>query len=103
MYNGYENYETWAIALWLNNEHGDYDRWTVQAAILKDNAAEAPRVEEGIWTEAEAVRYELANEIKEAVKEGNPLADGASLYTDLLGAALGSVNWSEVANSFIEE
>ena len=28
---------------------------------------------------------------------------GASMYSDLLGAALSEVNWNEIANAFLEE
>ena len=102
-YNGYENYETWVVALWLDNEYDDYCRWWERAQRLQDNPTNIPQVEDGIWTEAEGVRYVLADEIEEVVKEHNPLADGASVYTDLLNAALSSVNWQDVARSFIEE
>jgi len=101
-YNGYENYETWAVSLWLNNEYGEYCHWTARAEEIKEDAED--EYEEGdTFTAEEVARGRLADEIKEAVEGGNPLADSASLYSDLMGKALGNVDWYEVAESFLEE
>lgn len=47
--------------------------------------------------------YQLANELKEMIEDGNPLAGEASVYSDLLNASISEVNWKEIANSFLEE
>jgi hypothetical protein len=33
----------------------------------------------------------------------NPLTDGASMFTDLLNAALSEVDWHEIAEAFLED
>ena len=47
-------------------------------------------------------KYDAARAIKEAVEEMNPLAGQASVYSDLMTATLGEVNWEEIAEGFLE-
>ena len=102
MYNGYTNYETWNVALWLNNEYGDYQYWTARVNELKEERNN-PDFSHRYWTAKEYAKFTLADEIKEYVEDGNPLADNASMFSDLLGAALSSVDWNEVAEGFLED
>ena len=37
------------------------------------------------------------------LEEENPLASEASVYTDLLNAALSGVNWREITDSLLDE
>jgi hypothetical protein len=43
-YNGWSNYETWNVALWMDNDEGNYDYWNertteiCEAATDKDDA-----------------------------------------------------------------
>lgn len=30
-YNGWTNYETWCVSLWLDNDSGSYDHWRERA------------------------------------------------------------------------
>ena len=50
----------------------------------------------------DASRYELGKIIESDLNECNPLGDQASVFSDLLGASLRSVNWSDVAESFVD-
>lgn len=87
-YNGWRNYPTWAVNLWLTNDQGS-EEWAleiVRAAV--DNGSEH-------------VRYDAASELKDAVREMCETED-ASLASDLLGFALDSVDWYEIADAFIE-
>ncbi len=45
----------------------------------------------------------LANQIKDAICDANPLAGTNNLYADLLIAAISEVDWWEIAKSIIEE
>jgi len=96
-YNGWSNYETWAVALWLDNEQETYSYWREQAATSKDTAPVCSQVKDGIWTPKEAAVYLLADQLKEEVTEQNPLDGTASLYADLLCSALGEVYWEGIA------
>ena len=81
-YNGYENYPTWNVALWLDNEQGTSD-------FLFDIANQ----KRGI--------YERSMELQERVEAWIPDL-GASLASDLLGYALAEVNWREIIESHEE-
>jgi hypothetical protein len=97
--NGWTNYETWAVALWIDNEQGSYGYWREQA---RENYRTA--VDRGTGRDrAEEAATSLAQQLKEEIEEGNPLADKPSLYSDLLGAAISETNWYEIAKNWIDE
>ena len=101
-YNGWTNYETWAVALWLGNEQATSDYWDDVARNCLIEAREAAQVESGTWTIAEAATYDLAAQMKEDICSGSPLEE-ADMYTDLLNAALSSVDWDEIAGHLVTE
>ena len=81
-YEGYTNYETWAVNLWLNNEEGTHRYWREEAGRVRD-------------------RGKLAQRLKDELNEEAPDL-GSTLWADLLNAALSDVDWYEVAESFLE-
>jgi len=82
--NGWTNYETWNVKLWFDNDVGTYD--TVRD-IVRDSRSE----------------YEAGKNLREFVEEMNPLSSEASMFSDMLNAAISSVNWQEIASSYLEE
>ena len=100
-YNGWRNYETWAVALHLGNDQGTQEYWAEHAeACYRDAVAADPDDNREDWTHAAAVALadRLKNEIDD--EEMCPTLAGCSLYTDLLRAALGEVDWYEIATHF---
>jgi len=100
-YNGWTNYETWAVKLWMDNEEPTYRYWKEAAEEAWAEAkADKP------FTRSERARLDLADRLKNAIDEGMPedisKAVNASMYGDLLNAALSEVNWQEIANSLLE-
>jgi len=81
-YNGWTNYETWNVNLWLNNDEGSYN---VLRDILKDKADDQEA--------ADLLRDLIADDTNDllAAKEIN-----ATLAGDLLTHALAQVNWLEI-------
>ncbi len=102
-YNGWSNYETWCVNLWLSNEEGSYRHCRELATDAAVAAEDSCLVSDGIWTIEEATRNLLSDALKELLDELNPLAAQASVFTDLINAALCDVNWHEIAESFLEE
>ena len=105
-YNGWTNYETWSVHLWLTNDSDTETHWRERAGELLEECKETLSANarltgvEPFTTEEKAVMA-LEKELKESVEENSPLTDG-DLYTDLLNAALSEVNWHEIAKSFVD-
>jgi hypothetical protein len=75
-YNGWTNYESWLVGLWLDNDEGSYTYW-------RDRAKQVSK-------------RELAKELK-ASHEDWVSENVTGVFADLLNSALKSVNWEEVA------
>lgn len=68
-YQGWKNYETWAVALWMGNDSGSYDYWNETAEEIREDIAEyGPESE--YWSDEEALRYQLADCMKVISKKG---------------------------------
>ncbi len=102
-YEGWTNHATWCVNLWLVNDDATHPYWTEEAARHRDEAAQQSQVLSGIWSEANAACYYLADQLREEVEEASPLVDQGSIYSDLLSAALGEVDWNEIAEALLEE
>ena len=101
-YNGWSNYETWTVNLWLDNERGSYEYWREQTREHRKMAASCPQVADGTWTADKAEVFNLADQLKEEITAGSPL-QASSLYSDLLGAAISEVNWTEIAEHYLAD
>ena len=84
-YNGYPNYQTWNVSLWLDNDEGTY------------------RFFREVVKETRPTEWELSNQLKDYVEESNPLSDNASMFSDLLGHALDNVDYHEIAENILSE
>ena len=100
-YNGWTNYETWCVALWLDNDETSYRYWSLVAEQTRDDAQRCQQVKEKVWTTEQATRFNLADAIKSEITERSPTQD-ASLYTDLIHAALSEVDWGEIAQAILD-
>ena len=97
-YNGWNNYETWCVALWASNEQHTYNLTCAMAQDAYDNAEPGKHV-----TRTEQATMDLADALKEWMDSENPLAGESSLWSDLLGAALSEVDWREWAENLMED
>ena len=97
-YNGWSNYDTWVVNLWLGNDEGSYNTCTALAQRCFEEA-----VADQVLSRKERACYQLANELKAMIEDGNPLADESSVYSDLLNASISEVNWKEIADSLLQE
>lgn len=95
-YNGWTNYETWAVNLWLSNEEGSYHYW----GGVADDCWESAEAEEN-WTRKENAQLDLAARLKSEHEEFTPELSG--VWGDLLTAALSEVNWHEIAGGLLED
>jgi hypothetical protein len=99
-YNGWANYETWAVNLWLGNEQSSDQYWRDVAAEVVAAVDDVPQVAEKVWTPREACRITLADRMKAEHENGKPELSG--MWGDLLSAALSEVVWAEIALGYLE-
>jgi hypothetical protein len=77
-YNGWTNYETWNVKLWLDNGGFEYEK--------------------SMGTTA----FDLAEYLRDMIYEDMPEI-GNNLYSDILTAAIQEVNFREIAEAMIED
>jgi hypothetical protein len=92
-YNGWTNYETWNCKLWMDNDEGSYGYFR---ELTEDIAKREDKEDR-----AEKLAKALENHFDEAAEEW--MSDQASFFADILNAALGEVNWYEIAESLLDE
>jgi len=84
-YNGYHNYETWCVALWIDNDQGLAEaRWE-------------------LVREHEASPFNLAIHLHSWTHKTLIPDLGSCLAQDLLLASMSEVNWTELAETWIED
>ncbi|SRR6266571_1976414 len=90
-YNGFTNYETWAVNLHIDNEQGSQEFWAERTReVLIDSD----------YDKDKAVSV-LADELESEHEENMPEVSG--IFSDLLNAALRSVDWHEIASNMLHD
>ena len=96
MYNGYTNYETWSVSLWIDNEQGSQEYWQEVTVLCMEENETEPKYKGGLSDALVALAVCLESEIK----DNAPEVDG--MYGDLLTSALDTVDWRDIAETMIE-
>ena len=89
-YQGWTNYETWAVKLWMDNDEGSYTYWKERTEEIADDAEERDEAE-----------MALADALKEVHEELLPTVQGFA--ADLLQGAFSSVDWIDIADSLLRD
>ena len=87
-YEGWSNYPTWCVNLWLANDKKLY-------TMMLDKINELKREENP--------EEKLAKWLKDWTENGNPLKLSTSLYSDLITWAIGMADYYEIAGSWLED
>jgi hypothetical protein len=83
-YHGWTNYETWLVALWLDDNQTSHHHWMMVAKKSQTKAASDVNVIAGIWTVEETAKYRLADRLKQEMEENIPDSLPPSMYVDLM-------------------
>jgi hypothetical protein len=98
-HNGWTNYETWLVKLWMDNEEGSQTYWREQAKEALHNPGSHFSA---VLTKEECASAALADSLMAAHEEALPELM-AGFASDLLNAAMCEVNWSEIAQGLIDD
>lgn len=94
-YNGWTNYETWLVNLWLDSSEGDQEmrREWAQMAVAETRGVKFARGA-AIGLLVEYLQDWMGDLVAEQRLEG--------LMADMMDAAVASVNWDELARHYID-
>lgn len=101
-YNGWTNYETWAVKVWMDNESGSQEFFRDMAREVKESTGD--KTPNPYMNAQDNARASLADRLKEHHDEAAEewMGDQASVFADLLNAALSEVNWCEIAEHLLD-
>jgi hypothetical protein len=90
-YEGWSNYETWNVKLWIDNDQGSASFW---------DAAAISAMKKSINDRKDAT-HKLAAQLRESHFDNIP-KEVQGCYRDILTGNLQAVNWYEIACALIE-
>lgn len=108
-YNGWVNYATWGVALVLSNDEGTYSYVNERLAEIKEEAPDHRNVPD-IWSEQDAIRFELADFLKDYTEElcglggeAYGLPEPSMMASQVIAAGLADVDWQEIADNWLTD
>lgn len=97
-YDGFANYPTWCVSLWLNNDEYMQD---AHLTTVRENYESAMETEAGDDGAKRYARSLAADALKDFVED--LLDNNADMGSDLQSWALGQVDWMELVENALED
>ena len=102
-YQGWTNYETWNVKLWIDNDQSSYNYWQDRAKEALKEAKPSQyftKEQEAVNMLREALKEAIEAQAEDMLENSN---NQASCMADLLHSAVSEVNFQEIAKSLIED
>ena len=93
-YNGWANYETWCVNLWLTNEQSSYNEFREMAQEFE---------KEQMYELGKAIKERVEDETGEILENFSSGSPYQGMISDVFRASLSLVDWEEIAKGFKEE
>ena len=100
-YNGWSNYESWLVALWIDNDPCSYTYWRDAAHHSFEDDHDAHEASAQRQAKLQKLARRLEDEHAETMN--HRLGCAADVYTDLLRAAFSEVSWREIAEHLMAD
>lgn len=102
-YNGYSNYETYVVQLWIDNTESSSAYWRRLAEEVYNHQA----IEQAHFSKAEDGACILAEKLRDSYNNGmerilNDANVQGTVWADLLNASVCAVNFGEIAKNIME-
>lgn len=91
-YNGWNNYETWMIALWMDNSPGDQEFWR---EVAEDCIGHNPE-------DQDDQLYDLSKRLEDHWRESIP-ESVEGVWLDCINSTLSEVDWREIAEHILDD
>lgn len=88
------------MKLWIDNDEGSHEYWR-EAAQESWRAAGRRRPNRFIDSRKDNAEAILGDRLKDEHEEAQPTVSG--VFADLLNAAMGAVNWHEIATALLDD
>jgi len=97
-YNGWTNYETWLVNVWMSNSEGDSQYWDEQTGEVLQEEADY----DGDTFPVARLSERLGEWLVE-IRESTLGTETSGLMNDLLGGAIRAVNTWEIAKHLVDD
>ena len=102
-YNGWTNYPTWRVFDFLTSDPDSGGYYRSLAMEVIDTLDDIRENWSDCLSDKQIATYALADWLRDDIRCGEPEEISGSLWSDLLGASLDSVNWSEIAEALVAD
>ena len=102
-HNGYTNYETWVVHLWISNneiEQDFYEDLTISAYMDSEDTKYLSKNEEARRKIVESLKGIYEEEIDGILEKSNTRS---TVWSDLIEKSISNVNWHEIADHMLED
>lgn len=104
-YNGWSNYETWCVVLWIDNEESSYRYVRLMAREAWIDSEDSDSAGLSMLTRDDRFAAILAPKLREWIEGDAPELNlnAHGLYSDLMHSAMAEVDYHEIARSYLED